>query len=1060
MNFVSLPRRDVALWAVALATICAPATRSSACLGAQGITTATIGGTVRLADGAAADDAHVRVINLATGYSVEVQVRRGRFLVPGLEVGGPYVVGVRRIGAVPHERGGVTLTLGQQLELDFVLGAGTTLLDTVRVTTTADPAIAQSGAGTGATISDSLLRRMPALNRDVLDFARLVPQAGTRFGALSGGGVGFRFNSYLIDGASERLLGGNGALAGTAGGKVISIDAVKEYQVLLAPFDVRYGDFAGALVNAVTKSGTNDLHGTAFLYSRNEQLARNAPFLREAPYDRTQLGFSVGGPIVRDRAHFFVASEIQRMRQPATGPYIGQAASSPSPVPVTEGDVARFADILGGYGLEPGTGGLVTRANPNVNVFARVDISLPAWRSRAIARHNRAATEQTFFARSRTTGQFPLSSNAWDNRQTRSSTTAQLFTQLPRGALNEALIGYTYSTNGASRFLHSPLIQATVPGGQLVGGPAEMGHAYGLRMMTVEIADHVVMRPGERHTISAGTRSELFSIHYIATRGQFGRWTFTGLDALERGEASSFRVERDFGSATKPLRGAHTSAYIGDVWQATDRLSLTGGLRADLLTFSTRPSYNPAVDTIFGRRTSDFPTSRLHWSPRGAFAWDLDPDRGERLRGGAGVFVGRPPLGWLSANLRFDGMGTRTLTCAGAGVVPAFTPDPRNLPASCADGRGVGDGPVNLVDPGLRMAEMFRASLAYDRVVAWDVNASIEALYTRTLSDFVFQNANLAGPQGTDRHGRVLYGTIDPSGRARPAFVAARYPEVIDLRNHDKGYSVALTARLEKQFSEGIEASVAYTRSRVRDVQSITAGSAAATFPLWAGSRAVSGHHENLTATVSSYEIPHRIVLAGTWTAPWKRWATNASLYYIGESGIPFTYTDSTAGGLGDLNADSTNANDPIYVPRNTADTSEIMFAGTPDEVLRQQAAMESAISGSACLRRQRGRILARNSCIAPWVHSSGLAVRQALPALRGHQVSLELEIFNVLNLIHRNWGLNRVPNTIPVRQVGQTAGPATSSQPVFRFVDGWRAYSTDNAESAYQLQLALRYRF
>src|SRR5205823_6839467 len=129
-----------------------------------------------------------------------------------------------------------------------------------------------------------------------------------------------------IDGVSERFLNGNGALAGVAGGKAISIDAVKEYQVLLAPYDVRYGDFAGALVNAVTKSGTNDVHATAFIYSRNDRLARNTEYMREAPYQDSQFGFTIGGPIIRDRAHYFIAGEVQRMQQPVTGPYVGQSA--------------------------------------------------------------------------------------------------------------------------------------------------------------------------------------------------------------------------------------------------------------------------------------------------------------------------------------------------------------------------------------------------------------------------------------------------------------------------------------------------------------------------------------------------------------------------------------------------------------------------------------------------------------------------------------------------------------------------------------------------------------
>jgi hypothetical protein len=1056
-------RRIETLAAAAIAALAVPRT---APLRAQAVTTASISGTIRSPDGEI-DGVSVVVLNGATGYRVESPVRRGRYRVAGLEVGGPYVVQVRRIGYVALERRGLFLSLDQQLELNFVLERVASTLDTVHIVQAGRESSMRSTPNAGTTISDSVLRHMPALNRDVLDFARLVPQIGTRFGGISGSGVGFRFNNYLIDGVSERLLNGNGALAGVSGGKAISIDAVKEYQVLLAPYDARYGDFAGALVNAVTKNGTNEVHGSAFLYGRNDRLARGTPFMREAPYDQTQYGFTIGGPIVRDHAHYFVATEIQRQEQPATGPYIGQSATSPYPLPVSDADVTRFAQILRDYGLESGSGGAVTRRTPNVNVFARADVSLPAWRSRAVIRHNYAQTEQTFFSRTTSGAAFALSSNAWSNYQSRSSSALQLFSQLPRGALNELLVGYSWSPSEASQFVRSPMIQVTVPGSggsgtaTLLAGPPLVGQGTGARMRTIELANEVTARAGLSHTVSLGARSEIFSFQNLSTRGQFGTWTFASLDSLARGEATSFRVEKDFGSAMKQLRGAQTSAYLGDAWQVTEGFSVTSGLRADLLTFSTRPTYNPAVDSLFGRRTSDFPTSRLHWSPRIGFLWNMDRADEARLRGGAGVFVGRLPLAWLSASQRFDGIGTRSLSCP-TGIAPRFVPDPRTLPETCTNSKGVGDGPVNLIDSRLAMADMFRASLAHERVLPWRLDVSLEALYTRTLSDFVFQNANLAGPQGLDRRGRVLYGTRNTQGGSVPTPVSNRFTEVIDMRRQGNGHSIALTGRLEKRFTESWRASASYTHSRVRDIQSILTASPALTNAFWAGGRTVAGRHDDLSTGVSSYEIPHRVVLAAEWTAPWKRWATGVSFYYVGESGMRFTYTDSSAVEAsrpnGDLNADGSNANDPIYVPRNAADTSEIMFQ--PADVARQQAALESFISTTPCLRRQRGHILARNSCSAPWVHTSSAAVRQSLPALAGHEALLELEIFNVLNLLRRDWGQYRVPNTFLLKHVGQTSGPLTTSQPIFEFAKDWQPYSTANAESAYQLQLALRYRF
>src|SRR5690348_11662481 len=250
-----VPRRRVGILAAALIACFAPLAASP--LTAQPVTTAVISGTIRSTDGVEVEGAHVSVLNRATGYHVEGEVRRGWYRIGGLEVGGPYVVRVRRIGYAAREKSGLFLTVDQELRVDLELERAATVLDTMHVATQAARETSiHSTSGGATTIAGSILSRMPAANRDVLDFVRLMPQVGTRFGGISGSGVGFRFNNYLIDGVSERLLNGNGALAGVAGGKAISIDAVQEYQVLLAPYDVRFGDFAGALVNAVTKNGT------------------------------------------------------------------------------------------------------------------------------------------------------------------------------------------------------------------------------------------------------------------------------------------------------------------------------------------------------------------------------------------------------------------------------------------------------------------------------------------------------------------------------------------------------------------------------------------------------------------------------------------------------------------------------------------------------------------------------------------------------------------------------------------------------------------------------------
>ena len=411
-------------------------------LHAQGVSTTAIQGSVRSVDGDELD-ADVVVRNTATGFSTKAPARKGRFLVLGLEVGGPYVVTVRRLGFRSQERAGLFLTLGEPIELRFLLEPGAIPQDTLRVVAPIEAAY--SHGGVAMTIPDSLLHRLPSLNRDFYDFVRLVPQISTKVGpvpGLSGGGIGIRFNNFLIDGVSERTVASHGTLALLAG-KSLPLDAVKEYQVLIAPYDARYSDFAGALVNTVTKSGTNELEGSVFAYARSDELARAGEFASPVPYEQLQYGFSVGGPVVRDRLHYFVATELQHLTSPAEGPYLGQPASATPPVPVTAAAVSRLDDILRSYGLTAGTGGFVQNGNPLKNVFARFDLAIPAWNSRAVVWSSYSGNLVSSFSRL-APDTFSLSTYQREQASHRYLTSFQLHTSLPRigGGHNELLASY------------------------------------------------------------------------------------------------------------------------------------------------------------------------------------------------------------------------------------------------------------------------------------------------------------------------------------------------------------------------------------------------------------------------------------------------------------------------------------------------------------------------------------------------------------------------------------------------------------------------------------------
>lgn len=1048
---------------------------------AQGVTTASIEGRVTMGDAGSADGARVQLSNPATGYAFETSVRSGRFAILGLEVGGPYSVIVQKIGYRAGGREGIYLSLGQRVELAFMLEPFATTLDTVRVLAS-EPARIPLGFGVGKLISDSALHRLPTIDRDMYDFVRLTPQivASSAGAGLSGGGVSTRFNSFLLDGVSERGLVGNFAAGTAQGGKAISIEAVKEYQVLLTPYDVRYGDFAGALVNAVTRSGSNDLGGSVFVYTRNNGLARETPFLRDASYHRAQFGFTLGGPIVPGRVRFFIASEFQRLTSPAAGPYIGQDASRGVPVPASLADIVAFKDALEGYGLEPGSGARMNVENPLRNVFVRVDIAFPKRYSRLAVWNNYSFAESIVFSRQGSTSfftrcclTFPLSSYRYTSSVTKDVLAARLFTSLKNGGVNEFVFALKLQPSAAIPDARATLVSVAVPRVDAAGnvflesGSNEAAHGISLSQKSFEIADDLTLVIGAKHRLELGARAEVFGIVGRGLPGAYGSWLFSSLDSLRLGRAERFRLVTEPAGARSAKPGVQLGLYAGDQWVIRERLSVLGGLRADAVVQSDPAPYNPTVDSLFERRTSDMRRARIQWSPRIGFALAATADQRSYIRGGIGLFIGRPPLGWLNASLRNDGAARGTLQCGlgGSGPVPAFEPNYLNQPHSCANGSGLGagaGGPLDLEDRNLRLAETLRASLSYERLLSRSLTWKIEGLVTRNRADFLFVNMNLAGPAALDRHGRVLYGVVDPTGRATPTLIAGRFSEVIDLRNQSRNKSFQLTTELEQRYSDAAGVSVFYSYSRVRDVQTPPAGFSAN--DNWQGGRVVSGLHSEIRPSISALDIPHRLGLSGAYSFGKERWRTDVSLYYVGESGAPFTYIASAGRGRGDLNADGTNLNDPIYIPLNAADTSEIAFTGSAAERLAQQEAMEALVAGSECLRRQRGRIMARNSCRAPWINVANMSIRQKVAALGDHPITVQLDVFNLLNLLNAEWGELRVvtpgPNASLLEQVGQTAGTAAQSQPSFRLNRAATRFDSANVQSAYQLQLGIRYSF
>ena len=1077
---------------------------------AQGVTTGAVSGTVTDDAGKGVEGVQVQLRNPSTGLNVGAITRSaGLYVIQGVEPGSNYTITVRRIGYAPQSRA-VSVSLGQTRREDFRLTREAAVLSTVTVTAAqANQVINPSKSGTTTTITDSLLHRLPTINRNFADFVQLVPQVSTTTGFLSGGGVNLRQNAIQIDGAQSGDLfglGTTGQPGAQANAKSIPLDAVREYQVLLSPFDVRQGNFGGLLINAVTKSGDNEYHGSIYGYTRNQNLTRSQSYLND--YSQKNYGGTFSGPILRDKLFFFISAEGQALKTPATGPYVGSPDSVVSQASIDA--INRIMSTQYGY-ADAGGGEQVMKQNPNRNFFGRLDANLP-YNSRLVLRHNYAGADNTVFSRGSATSlnpNFNLTSNRYEFSSKTNSSVAELLTNLSSGVYNELL--FNYSTTKDFRTVPTTFPMLTVrgitkvplPSGQpqvgtanFVFGEENSSQGNSLDQRTFEVTDNVTIPVGA-HSITVGTKNLFYKSINLFGQNSRGNWTFADTTALKNGQAISYQVSApnpsDPNNGLSTIRAAMYAGYIQDVWQATPGLSITAGVRWDKPSFTDVPPENAAVFNEVKRHTSSVPT-RAQISPRLAFNWDVTGDQRNQLRGGIGQFTGPPPFVYLSNAFGNSGLsGFGSLTCNNTTATTNLAPpifsvaSAANPPVACdlmtAGVRTVGGGAtvatsanIATIDPDFQFPKYTKFTLGYDRRLPWDLVGTLEGLYTRSANNAFYQNLALKGPNGlVDRNGRVLYGTLTASGSTADLVTAGR-TQIIDVTNSSGDYTWSTTAQLQKTFSMNFEGSVAYTYQQARDVVSVTSSTQGSNFRY---QRDVSGLLSDQSVTRSKYDQPHRIVATGTYRFPT---LTDVSFIYTGNSGAPYDYVYASSGGsTGDLNADGQSQNDLIYVPKDARNPAEILFTGFNGTATQQASAaaqataFESFIANTPCLNEARGTILTRNACRNPWVNEVDVAIAQTLSPKRFQNVQVRLDIINFGNLLNHNWGpqafsdqnatcgqicsaTTLLQHTSNIQPTGTTG--ANNMQGVFTFDPAFKAFNSDNASSNYRMQLSLHCSF
>ena len=1098
----------------ALGVAAALAALSPSTIVAQGVTTGAVTGVVTDESGQGVENAQIQVTNRATGYSTGGLTRvGGRYFVQGLDVGNRYAVTVRLLGFQPQTIENIRVVIGTATPVDIQLVRQATEL--AGVTVTAPPTdFSPTRQGVATIVTDSVLQSLPSLGRDFTDFTKLTPQVSQpTTDAPSAGGAYNRLNNYTVDGANQNdrfnLGSSEGVPGGATGGRIISMDAVKEFQVLMSPTDVRQGNFAGMLVNAVTKSGTNDWHGGATYSFRNSSMAQNVAFLRDADLTIHQYGFQLGGPLMRDKLHIFLAPEFQKRNQPSSGPYLGAAAGTSGLIPADT--IARIRQIMTARGFDVGTAAQTTNENPLTNLFGRLDWQATA-STRVVLRQLWNKAEQFEFSRNNSTfnataqpgtqfSGFRLGSNSFNRENKNQSTALQLFTNLANGSSNEFSAAYNKISdirivpNAAPEISVNacPVGSAACPANSVVTfGTEQFSPNNILKQDITELTNNFTL-PWGAHTVTFGARFEHAKIYNNFAQRSYGHYLFANIDSLAAGGALNYSLGYDNGGGIAAnFRTQQYSVYAQDQWDYSRNLRITYGLRADIPRLVDRPVFNDSIRRRANFNTSAIPKTRVLLSPRLGFNWNPGGEDQNQVRGNVGIFTGPPPFIMLGNAFANNGLGLVTLLCSRPNTTTrpaAFVIDVNQLPRSCGTNpnpaRGAaGTAGINITDPDFKYPQNFVTTAGFDRVLPYDFIFTFEGMYRKAINGLAVVDRNLRGPRmvggqiSRDRNGRVYYAdsitttgsvrggslrVIDSLGTPRVNFGEG----IIQVTNQSADYNYTLSTQLKRRFGDALNVSMAYTYMQSKDFQSLTSDRAISN---WRNGRVFAGLENDVDDITTSYfERPHRVIVYGSYTLPWK--STQISAFYEGMSGTPFTYI-----AVGDLNGDGNNANDPIYIPRNARDTTEIRVGAGTGAAFALNAAqadtLERFLASQDCLDDQRGKIMERNSCSSPWQNRLDVALRQHLPTFRGQRITVQLDVVNFLNLLNKDWGQIKLPSAnqnFPqqsiLRQQSRTSGPMNQSMPNYTFepvpkANGPYRKDQQNQNNFYRMQLTLKYSF
>lgn len=972
------------------------------------VTTSSITGFVKNDVGETLVGSTIELTHLPTGTVYRTVSRKdGRYDLVNLIPGGPYSITVSNVGYTPYKDNSLVLPLGENTRVDANLSLVSTELETVVVATTSTT---KRKNGAAISISNQQINALPTLSRSMTDFTRLSPQAnGNNFG-----GNNNRFNSITIDGAVNNDvfgLAGSGTPGGQAGTTPISLDAIQEIQVVLAPYDITYGNFTGGGVNAVTRSGTNELQGSVYYFLRNENTIGKDPITRDksTAFDDKQFGVRIGGPIIKNKLFFFVNGEMARR----TAPTLFNAGEPRSLITIQEAeDLSQ--NLMTRFGYDAGAYAAVNAETQSDKIFARIDWNINE-KHRLTLRHNYISAFDDNISRS--TSLFRFGNNAYRFNNDQNITVLELRSSFKNNITNNLIIGNHRIRDYRSTYgQYFPSVEITHNGGTIQLGSDRSSTANELDQDIIEITDNLKIFKG-KHTFTVGTHNEFFKFRNLFINNKNGRWRFASLNDWYANAPRQFDVtfsaDPNNPSPAAEFSAAQLGFYVQDEIQFNPQFRLTIGLRADMPLFNDNPAYNRIVDSTFGGKysTSHVPNKQILWAPRVGFNYDVEGDRKTIVRGGAGIFTGRVPFVWISNQFSNTGMMLKTTSQTDNTPTQApytvndgngFTPDVD--PSTIGTSTGT-TFETNLIDKKFKLPQVARFNLGIDKKFEGDVNLSIDVMYSKTINNVMYQDVNLAAPVGrvnpeynNGYDTRIAYASSSNARRINPNITNA-----ILITNTNKGYTFNAGFTLTKTWKH-FYGQVGYNYNNAQDINSGTSSTALSN---WEYVQVV-GDPNNPALATSTHQMRHRFI--GVFSTNFeyaKHFKTTISLFYQGRTGSPFTYLVN-----GDLNSDGRFGNDLMYVP---ADPSQIKFldmvnsAGQVTMTAQQQSdAFFAFINNDKYLSKRKGQYAERNGAETPFEHVIDARIAQDFFIMvkgKKHDLQLTLDIFNLTNLLNKDWG-------------------------------------------------------